>query len=83
MIEQKTKLQIMREERELTIKEAALLAIRIPPINPIIPEPIVHKSFCEALIMHERVGVRRISDSRLYRVAQVYGCSVDELREDK
>lgn len=78
----KTKLQIMREERDLTIEELALLAIRIPPKNPIIPEPIVHKSFCEGLKVHETVGVRRMNDSRLYRVAQVYGCSVDELVEE-
>lgn len=79
----KTKLQIMREERDLTIEEVALLAIRIPPTNPIISEPMVHKSFCEDLIALEKVGVSRMKNSRLYRVAQVYGCSVNELREDK
>lgn len=78
----KTKLKIMREERNLTIEEAAWLAIRIPPRNPIIPEPRVHKSFCEGLKVHETVGVRRINDSRLYRIAQVYGCSVNELVEE-
>lgn len=72
----------MREERDLTIEEVALLAIRIPPTNPIIPEPMVHKSFCEDLIALEKAGVSRMKNSRLYRVAQVYGCSVNELVEE-
>ncbi|MFK4946077.1 hypothetical protein [Lactococcus garvieae] len=67
----------------MTIEELALLAIRIPPRNPIIPEPMVHKSFCEDLIALEQVGVSRMKNSRLYRVAQVYGCSVNELVEGK
>ena len=78
----KTKLQIMREKKGLTVEKLALLAIRIPPRNPIIPEPMVHKSFCEDLIALEKVGVSRMKNSRLYRVAQVYGCSVDELVEE-
>lgn len=78
----KTKIRIMREKRNMTIGEVAIRAIRISPTNPLIPKPLVHKSFCEGLKVYEKVGVRRLNDSRLYRVAQALGRSVDELVEE-